>query len=148
MKTIVVPVDFSDVSEKVVDTAVALAGAFGSRVVLVHVEEPEPQFVGYDPGPLSVRVAMPTDLEGDERRLEALKKKFGGGDVLAFIAQGAIPEEILKLAREHEATLIVMGSHGHGALYHLLAGSVTAAILKEGLCPVLVVPSEHGSKRG
>jgi len=147
MKTILVPIDFSDVSGKVVDTAAALAGAFGSRVILVHVVEPEPQFVGYDPGPLSVRVAVAVDIQADERRLEGLKKEFSAAEVLALTVTGSIPDEILKLAREHDATLIVMGSHGHGALYHLLAGSVTTAVLKEAPCPVLIVPSERGSGR-
>ena len=142
MKIILVPIDFSDVTGKVVDTAASLAGALGSRVILVHVAEPEPQFVGYDPGPLSVRVAVAGDIHADQRRLEALKQKFGAADVVAFHVQGSIPDEILGLAREHGATLIVMGSHGHGALYHLLAGSVTTAILKEAPCPVLIVPSD------
>jgi len=144
MKTILVPIDFSDVSGKVVKTAAALAGAFGSRVILVHVAEPEPQFVGYDPGPLSVRVAVAGDIHADQRRLEALKVKFGvGADVLALHVQGSIPEEILSLAKEHGARLIVMGAHGHGALYHLLVGSVTNAVLKAGVCPVLIVPGDR-----
>jgi nucleotide-binding universal stress UspA family protein len=142
MKTILVPIDFSDVSAKVVDTAVTLAGAFGSRVILVHVAEPEPQFVGYDPDPLSVRVAVPGDFQAGRQRLEALKQKFGAADVLALQVQGSSPDEILKLAREHAATLIVMGSHGHGALYQLFVGSVTAAILKDAPCPVLIVPGD------
>ena len=144
MKTILVPIDFSDVSGKVVNTAAALAGAFGSRVILVHVVEPEPQFVGYDPGPISVCMTVAGDLQADQRRLESFKEKFGAGEALALLIQGSIPDEILSLVREHAAELIVMGSHGHGALYHLLAGSVTTAILKEAPCPVLIVPSGRG----
>jgi nucleotide-binding universal stress UspA family protein len=143
MKTILVPVDFSDVSGKVVDTASLLARAFGSRVILVNVAEPEPEFVGYDPGPLTVRVAVAHDMKADQQRLDALKQKLEGIDVLALHVQGSIPEEILDLAREHEATLIVMGSHGHGALYHLFVGSVAGAVLKDAHCPVLVVPSDR-----
>jgi nucleotide-binding universal stress UspA family protein len=148
MKTILVPIDFSDVSGKVVDTAASLAAAFGSRVILIHVAEPEPQFVGYDPGPLSVRVAVAGDIHADQQRLEALKQKFGDLEVLALHVQGSIPEEILGLAHEHAASLIVMGSHGHGALYQLFVGSVTTAILKEAPCPVLVVPSDRRGPGG
>jgi nucleotide-binding universal stress UspA family protein len=143
MKTILVPVDFSDVSEKVVETAAKVAAAFGSKVILVHVAEPEPEFVGYDPGPLTVRVAVATDIHADQRRLEALKQKLGAADVLALQVQGSTPEEILKLAREHGADLIVIGSHGHGALYHLFVGSVANAVLKDAACPVMVVPSHR-----
>jgi nucleotide-binding universal stress UspA family protein len=143
MKTIIVPVDFSDVSGKVAETAASVARAFGSRVLLVHVSEPEPEFVGYDPGPLSVRVAIAADIHAEQRRLDALKEKFGSADIVALHVQGSIPEEILELARDHAANLIVMGSHGHGALYNLFVGSVTSAVLKDALCPVLVVPSER-----
>jgi nucleotide-binding universal stress UspA family protein len=143
MKTILVPIDFSDVSGKVVETAASLAAVFGSRVILVHVAEPEPEFVGYDPGPLTVRVAVAGDIHADQRRLEALKLKFGATEVLALHLQGSIPDEILKLAGEHAATLIVIGSHGHGALYQLFVGSVTTAVLKDAACPVLVVPSDR-----
>jgi nucleotide-binding universal stress UspA family protein len=143
MKTILVPIDFSDVSGKVVDTAATLAEAFGSRVILVHVAEPEPQFVGYDPGPLSVAVTVAGDVQADRRRLEALKQKFGAIEVLALQVQGSSPDEILDLAQEHAATLIVMGSHGHGALYRLFVGSVTTAILKDAPCPVLIVPGDR-----
>jgi nucleotide-binding universal stress UspA family protein len=143
MKTIVVPVDFSDISEKVVETAAKVAAAFGSKIILVHVAEPEPEFVGYDPGPLTVRVAVATDIHADQRRLEALKQKLGAADVLALQVQGSTPEEVLKLAREHAADLIVVGSQGHGALYHLFAGSVASAVLKNAACPVMVVPSQR-----
>lgn len=143
MKTILVPVDFSDVTEKVVATATSLAGAFDSSVILVHVAEPEPQFVGYDPGPLGVRVSVPVDPQVDQRRLEALKQKFDGANVLALNVEGSVPDEILDLALEHAATVIVMGSHGHGAFYNLFVGSVTQAVLKGAACPVLIVPGDH-----
>ena len=148
MKTILVPIDFSDITGKVVDMAVSLATAFGSRVILVHVVEPEPQFVGYDPGPLSVGVSIPGDPEADRRRLDEIRKKFGSTDVLPINTQGSIPDEILDLAREHSADLIVIGSHGHGALYHLIVGSVANAILKQAQCPVLIVPSGHRAPAG
>lgn len=147
MKTILVPIDFSDATDCVVDTAAAVAAAFGSRVILVHVAEPEPQFVGYDPGPMSVRVSVARDIHADQQRLEAVKKKFGAADVLALQVQGSTPEEVLRIAKEQGASLIVIGSHGHGALYHLLVGSVTTGILKGAPCPVLIVPSSPAEKK-
>ena len=48
---------------------------------------------------------------------------------------------ILQTCKEESADLIVVGSHGHGAVYNLLVGSVTAGVLKSAKCPVLVVPS-------
>jgi nucleotide-binding universal stress UspA family protein len=145
MKTILVPIDFSVGSAKVVETASSLASALGSRVILVHVTEPEPQFVGFDAGPLAiavnVNVNVANEIHAGQKRLDDLKPKFGAADVLTLDVEGSVPEKILGLAHEHAADLIVIGSHGHGALYHLLAGSVTSAVLKSAPCPVLVVPS-------
>ncbi len=55
--------------------------------------------------------------------------------------QGPLTEKVLHQAEEQNADLIVMGSHGHGALYHFLVGSVTAGVVRGAKCPVLVVPA-------
>lgn len=140
MKTILVPVDFSDATPRVLAAARQLAEAFGSRIVLLHVAEPEPEFVGFDAGPVSVRTAVAGDFRHEHQQLEALKKSFAGLDALALQVQGPTVEMILCECAEQGAGLIVMGSHGHGALYHLLAGSATTGVLKGAACPVLIVP--------
>jgi nucleotide-binding universal stress UspA family protein len=50
-------------------------------------------------------------------------------------------DKILSEAEQHQASLIVMGSHGHGAFYELLVGSVTHGVMKGAHCPIVVVPS-------
>ncbi|RYG25242.1 MAG: universal stress protein, partial [Burkholderiales bacterium] len=55
IQTILVPVDFSDVTPKVVAAAAAFAQPFGANLVLLYVSEPEPDFVGFEPGPQAVR---------------------------------------------------------------------------------------------
>ncbi len=140
MKTILVPVDFSDTAAAVIETVKQFAAAFGSRVVLLHVSEPEPDFVGFEPGPLAVRQTVARDLKAEHARLEALKASCGLPDVLALHIQGPAIEKILSTAAEQNADLIAMGSHGHGAFFELLVGSVTAGVLKGATCPVLVVP--------
>ena len=140
MKTILVPVDFSDTTPSVVETAKKFASVFGSRVVLLFVSEPEPDFVGFEPGPIAVRQTVARDLKAEHQKVEELKASCGLPDVLALHIQGPAIEKILNIAAEQKAELIVMGSHGHGALYELLVGSVTAGVLKNAKCPVLVVP--------
>jgi nucleotide-binding universal stress UspA family protein len=56
-------------------------------------------------------------------------------------AEGAIAEEICRIASERGARMIVVGSHGWGAGKRLLFGSVSAALLHQAPCPVLVVPA-------
>jgi nucleotide-binding universal stress UspA family protein len=55
--------------------------------------------------------------------------------------QGVDLDAILEECKKLETDLIVVGTHGHGALYNLLIGSMTADILKKAFCPVLVVPA-------
>jgi nucleotide-binding universal stress UspA family protein len=143
MKTILVPVDFSDVTTNVTETARQFAAAFQARIVVVNIAEPEPDFVGFEAGPPSVRVAVARDFKVEHRRLDDIKTKLsaGGTEVTALHIQGPIVEKILDEVVEQKADLIIMGSHGHGAIYDLLVGSVTHGVIKDAHCPVVVVPA-------
>ena len=147
MNTILVPVDFSDTTAPVLAEAQVLAKALGGDLVLLKVAEPEPDFVGFEPGPATVRVAVAHDYRAEHVRLDELKAQaaFGGLAVTALHVQGPIVEKILDMAADRSAAMIVMGSHGHGALYELLVGSITQGVLKGAKCPVVVVPA-HGKK--
>ena len=143
MKTILVPIDFSDISSRVVNTAQELARSFGARLVLLHVSEPEPDFVGFEPGPVAVRTTVARDFRKEHQKLEELSAQAsaGGLDVLALQIQGPIVDKVLDEADKQGADLIVLGSHGHGALFEFLVGSVTSGVLRAAKCPVLVVPA-------
>jgi len=143
MKTILVPVDFSDVTTEVVETARKFAAAFQGRVVVLNVAEPEPDFVGFEAGPPTVRVATARDFKLERQRLDDVKARLvnSGCEVVALHIQGPIVEKIIHEAGEQQADLIVMGSHGHGAFYDLLVGSVTNGVIKDARCPVVVVPA-------
>jgi len=70
-----------------------------------------------------------------------------GVDATALMVQGQTAESILKEADRLKAELIVIGSHGHGAVHHLLVGSVSEHVLRKAKCPVLVVPT-HKTEGG
>lgn len=144
MDTILVAVDFSDATPRVVETGRWLAKAFGARIVLLNVAAPEPGFVGYDAGPVTVRQDVASALKTDHQRLEELKQTVAvdAVEVLALHIQGPTVEKILHEAVEQKVSWIVMGSHGHGALRDLLVGSVTHGVLKGAPCPVVVVPAK------
>jgi nucleotide-binding universal stress UspA family protein len=143
IETILVPVDFSDVTGEVVRYATDLASFCQSRIVLLHISEPEPDFVGYEAGPQAVRATVARDFRTEHQQLDELKHHVTGAgvEVQALHIQGSLAEKIVQEARSHHAGLIVVGTHGHGAFYNLLVGSVTASLLKDTPCPVLVVPA-------
>lgn len=142
MKTLLVALDFSDALPGVVEAAAAMAKALSARMVLLHVAAPEPAFVGFEPGPQFVRDSVARELSGEHRRLQAIEKglRERGLEVTALLVAGYPAGQIVHEAEKLEAGMIVMGSHGHGALRHLLVGSVTEGVLRQAQCPVLVVP--------
>src|SRR6187431_3439797 len=97
MKTILVPVDFSDVTTRVLDASRSMARAHSAKLVLLHVSEPEPDFVGFEPGPVAVRTTVARDFRKEHQMLEELRAKVeeGGLEVLALQIQGPIIDKVL-----------------------------------------------------
>lgn len=143
MSTLLVPVDFSDVTDRVVEVATRLATALGSRVRLLHVAAPDPDFVGYEVGPQVVRDQVAAELREEHRAVQALADRIGaqGLSAEALMVQGATVATILEQADKIDAEMIVLGSHGHGALYRALLGSVSEGVMRHGSRPVLIVPT-------
>ncbi len=145
MKRIIAAVDFSSVSDAVVVSARAIARAFGARLYLIHVAAPDPDFVGFEAGPRSVRKTRADELREEHRDLQqwASDLREQGLDAEALLVQGPTVETLVERARHLDADLIVLGSHGHGAVYRALVGSVSEGVLRTGECPVLIVPSKE-----
>ncbi len=140
---ILVPIDFSDVTDAVIAKAAHLAKALGAKVWLIHTAIPEPDFVGYEVGPEYIRDSAARHLREEHQVLGQYQDKLRaeGVEVTAMLVPGEAIEKILQEAVSLEADWIVLGSHGHGALYNLLAGSVCQGVLSKATCPVVIVPS-------
>jgi nucleotide-binding universal stress UspA family protein len=145
MKTILVPVDFSEVTDRVIDAAAALAERFESQVYLLHVADPPPDFVGYEPGPEYIRENAAAEYRKEHAALHELKGRFPEAEdrATALLIQGNAAEKIVEECGRLNADLIVIGSHGHGALYRILVGSVAETVLRQAPCPVLVIPARR-----
>jgi universal stress protein A len=145
MKTILVSVDFSDVTLKVVKAAVHLAKPFQSKIILVHVFEPGPPLMGIGGGPDVVPVPQthepiaPPDYTERFARLQEMISSIGLVSTIVEL-QGIPAELILSQAENSRVDLIVLGSHSRGPLSHLFLGSVADGVLQRARCPVLIVP--------
>ncbi len=145
MKTILVSVDFSDVTLKVVKAAVHLAKPFQSKIILVHVFEPVSPLMAIGGGPDTV--SMPQTQEPiappnyNERfgRLQEMISSIGLVSTIVEL-EGNPAELILTEAENSRVDLIVLGSHSRGPLSHLFLGSVADGVLQRARCPVLIVP--------
>ena len=143
MKTLLVCVDFSEGTDRLLAQAAKLSTAFDERIVLLHVAQPEPEFVGFSPGPDSVRQQMADQFNSERQKLqvEGDGLRECGITVETLCVQGLIADVILDHATRLAADMILMGTHGHGALHHMLAGSVCQNVIHKAICPVLLVPS-------
>lgn len=148
MKTIFVPIDFSSVTAVVIEQAAQLATAFAAKVWLLHVAPPEPDFVGYEDGPKTVRDQVAHEMQASHSRVqdEANTLRARGIDATALQVQGPTIETILQEAERLHADVIVLGSHGHGALHRALLGSVSEGVLHGATCPVLILPSRPAAR--
>lgn len=145
IENIVVAVDFSAVTDRVLEQAEFLARALDSRLWLIHVAAPDPAFVGYEAGPQTVRDGVAAHIHEHHREIQekadVLRQK--GIEATALHVQGPTVEKILSEAGKLGAELIVMGSHGRGALYRALLGSVSEGVLRGARCPVHIVPARE-----
>lgn len=160
MKRILVPIDFSNATLRVIDLAQQLAKALDAEIHLVHVKELTaaaasgtlgyglagmPELAPMSGVPLPVFDPMPQTVPVDEDEQSKLthwqdKIAQSGVKVTLHEPTGAVVEEVLNEADVVNADLIVMGTHGHGAMYNLLVGGVTKGVLKRSTRPVLLVP--------
>ena len=144
MKTILAPVDFSDVSDEVVSEASGLAKALGARVVLMTVIQPP--IITNEYAPLMENIAEITAAgeKAAAKRLAAIQEKLEAQALSVDVVQlnGAPVPQIAEQAKKLGADYIVMGSHGHTAFYDLLVGSTTHGVLLRANCPVVIVPAQ------
>jgi nucleotide-binding universal stress UspA family protein len=149
MKTILVPVDFSAVTTQVARTACEMARLTGSRLVLLHVIAEVTAFETYGLGSEIISETARVREKIRARDLAALAKRCRRSvKVVRTVQQtGKVVPVILEQARKLKAAYIILGSHGHGAVYDLVAGSVAQGVLRRAPCPVFVVPVRPGSRR-
>jgi nucleotide-binding universal stress UspA family protein len=143
MKTLLVPVDFSPVTKKVVAAAIEFARSFRAKIVLVHVVIPPPPVTNDFALPIGTMQEVLTIGENAaQRRLMTFVKKIRASrlKVEAHVLQGPPGYCVVEEAKRVKADYIIMGSHGHGKLYDLLVGSTASSIIKQATCGVIILP--------
>ncbi len=138
---ILVPIDFSDYSKAALKFSVEFAEKFGAELTLIYVVEP---FL-YPPDFSMGQIALPAvNLELDKRAEEQLGKLAAAeiGDrlkVRTVVKSGTPFVEILDYAKTEDIDLIIISTHGHTGVEHLLFGSTTDKVVRKSPCPVLTL---------
>jgi nucleotide-binding universal stress UspA family protein len=139
---ILVPTDFSKHSEVALTYAAALAEKFGAELILLHVVQDLALFIP-DAVAVAPPIAAPVEQFAAAAR-EALERvaradNLQGLNVRREVREGTPFYEIIRFAKEGDVDLIVMGTHGHSGLTHVLLGSVTEKVVRKAPCPVLTI---------
>lgn len=163
MKNILVALDFTPVSNVIVNYAREQAMKFDADLTLLHVATAvRDLYIGYNLGSQDILGAgMPMyysdegvmevikqELENEHEQLTSYVKNLKGEDirVSAVLKQGPVVETILEQADKLDADLIMIGSHGHNPLRRVILGSVSEGVVADACCPVMVIPSACGEE--
>jgi nucleotide-binding universal stress UspA family protein len=150
---LVIGVDFSDSTDKIVEKTEELARQLSAKVWVIHVTRPLPtdvyvaghdgSTVDYVADPQELRDSLAKRFHKEHRQVQAIAGRLreAGEQATALLLEGQTADTILREAARLDADMIIVGSHGHGAMYQLLMGSVSEEILRHAECPVLIVPT-------
>jgi nucleotide-binding universal stress UspA family protein len=143
---ILIAVDDSPYSDQAVSYGVLLAKNLGSKITLVHVDEiPISSPYSADPllneSPIMIPELMHIQEEASKALFKKLEDKFGQIVKLSTVTKiGRAQDEILAVADECKADMIILGTHGRTGFDHFISGSVSESVARKAKCPVLIIP--------
>ncbi len=147
LNRILVPIDFSTYSKGALQYAIPLARSFDAELVLVYVVEPAVYPADFSFG----QVGFPTVEEelrnrGSEELSKLIAEQIPRGVTARKVIRTGKPYlEILEAARLEKADMLVIATHGHSGVEHILFGSTAEKVIKKATCAVVVIPGRTSS---
>lgn len=146
IKKILVPTDFSETSKYAMEYALELAKSFNAEVEIVHVIFDESQVVAFY---LPQVTFQNLDQELEDAANKQMQEFLSSFPILNEIIysvkmlKGTAFVEIINEAKEYNADMIVIGTHGRTGLEHVLFGSTAEKVVRKAPCPVLTVKPKN-----
>ncbi len=144
---ILVCVDLSKSTEIIVNKIEELTRSLSARVWLLHNAVPEPDTLEFKVDPIAARESLAKKFHVEHLEIQKLAERLrkAGVEATALLVHGKTVDVILKEAADLDVDMIAVGSHGRGAMYQLLVGSISEDVLHKSRLPVLVIPTrKHG----
>ncbi len=142
---ILVAIDLSSASQKILNKAKTLAIALPAKVCLLHVVEGDPDFLDDEPDSHGTsdqgQKEFPQEHKDLQKEVDRLRQS--GIDTKGLLTQGSVVDVILQKSKQLEIDIIIVGTHGHGGVHHMIFGSVSEGVLRNTSCPVLVIPTHE-----
>jgi universal stress protein A len=138
---IVCPVDLSEVSMSALKLAASVAIQFESSLVIMNVVEPIVAPSDFTFGPMTSGEVEDRLVDRSAQALKELAAtlQVPSERVSARVERGRASSEIVRVAQEEKADLIVIGTHGYTGMAHVLLGSTAERVIRKAPCPVLTV---------
>ena len=132
LQKILVPVDFSECSNKAIQYALPFAKQFGAEVVLLHLVEPYPAVP--EMAPLDVE-----NLQDAKEQMQQWEHAASSVPIKTIVRVGDPTSGIIEAAKELEIDLIIVSTHGRTGVARFFLGSTAERVIRQAPCPVLVV---------
>ncbi len=139
-KRILIAVNSGPFSLKAAKAGFDLAHALDAEVALLYVIDRTKESVSIEAGPTREESEMILLKEAQETIEQLIKMYNGAKKLYKFTPEGFPKDEILNTAKEWEADMIVMATHGRTGLSHLLSGNVAEHVVHHSCVPVMVIP--------
>ena len=142
---LLVCVDLSDSTEELVKKIKELCRPLNAKIWLLHNAQLDPDNIAFKVDPIEARESLAKEFHHQHRQIQELAERFrkSGIDATALLVHGKTVDVILTVASDLGIDVIVVGSHGRGAMYQLLVGSISGGVLQGSSKPVLVIPTHE-----
>ncbi len=151
MKKVLIAIDYDPSAEKVAEAGYAMAMAMGANIILLHVIAEPSYYSSMEFSPIMgftgfadphIPELVETELKKEALRfLDQSKEHLGDGPIKTMVVEGAFADSILKIAKDEDADIIVVGRRSHRGLGKLLMGSVAEKVLHHSAVPLFIIPN-------
>lgn len=142
MKNILVAVDLEASSQLLINAAAEQAEKTNAKVWVLHIAEPEPDFVGNKAGPQYVRDYLVEEIKKEHKLVRQYADELIAKGIVAdgLLIQGPTVQMILQEIEKLQIDLLIIGHHRHSLLFKIFLGDNHTALVNKSTIPVLVVP--------
>ena len=141
MKKILISIDDGPHFEKVAKSGFLLGKQLNADVAIVSVVDITALMTDGGITPRELADTIINDFKKSHQLL--IENVFENLTIQSFIEEGKITDQILKVANEWQADIIVLGTHGRKGLSHLIMGSISEQVIRQTSKPVFVIPTRH-----
>ncbi|MGL1889063.1 MAG: universal stress protein [Reichenbachiella sp.] len=142
MKNILLAVDLTSNDDLLINQGIQLSEKFDSKIWLIHIAAPDPDFVGYKVGPSYVRTTRAEELNNEHQSIQSMAQQIQNKNIEAegLLIQGPTIEMIENEVKKLKIDLLILGSHRHGFLYETFVGHTSVNLINNLAIPILIVP--------